>query len=365
MYEASRKDMKYEIGRVNDDLIAFKGDITNRVDDSLLTEEFDKYKDHNETLMKDKVDVDEVQRAISGCQNDTINRLSASKQDTLKLISDMNASLYPALDLKLDQKDLVNKLRDFITKDELTNELDAVNTHLISDIRNLYSQVERKADQNEFLDEKDKVSQILESFESGISTKFNEEEARSLIDQKCNIDDVNKALTEVHDELDIKANNQQFESHTKMQTEINQALCAENCVARWIWKSGDLKSGFAIPWEIESINTCPENFLWEQDKSNIMTVAPGLYEINFGFFSKKKPTVQLLVNGEPCLSAVNSASYVIHHSSGKLKSSSKNKEGNIAGLTLIDFVALPARARVSISFSGESTAEGFLGLRKL
>lgn len=51
----------------------------------------------------------------------------------------------------------------------------------------------------------------------------------------------------------------------------------------------------------------------------IMMVAPGLYEINFGFFSTKQPTVQVLVNGEPILSAVNSSSYVIHHSAGKLK----------------------------------------------
>ena len=56
---------------------------------------------------------------------------------------------------------------------------------------------------------------------------------------------------------------------------------------------------------------------------------------------------------------------MIHHSSGKLKSSNKHKEGNIAGLTLVDFIALPARARISISFSGENTAEGFVGLRKL
>lgn len=93
-----------------------------------------------------------------------------------------------------------------------------------------------------------------------------------------------------------------------------------------------------------------------------MTVAPGLYEITFGFYSKKKPTIQLLVNGEPC---INSASLVSHHTTGKLKSTSKHKEGSITGLTLIEFVALPARARISISFSGETIAEGFLGLRKL
>jgi hypothetical protein len=38
-----------------------------------------------------------------------------------------------------------------------------------------------------------------------------------------------------------------------------------------------------------------------------------------GFYSKKKPTVQILVNGKTVVSAVNTSSYVIHHSSGRLK----------------------------------------------
>ena len=56
---------------------------------------------------------------------------------------------------------------------------------------------------------------------------------------------------------------------------------------------------------------------------------------------------------------------MIHHTSGKLKSTGKHSAGNLTGLTLIDFVALPARARVSVSYSGEACAEGFFGLRKL
>jgi hypothetical protein len=111
----------------------------------------------------------------------------------------------------------------------------------------------------------------------------------------------------------------------------------------------------------------------------IMVVAPGLYEITFGFFTAgKKPTVQVLVNGETILSAVNSSSYVIHHSAGKFKSQSMGaavvsgvKQPSLqsmsspTGLTLIDFIALPAKARLSISYSGDGGAEGFLGLRKL
>jgi len=109
------------------------------------------------------------------------------------------------------------------------------------------------------------------------------------------------------------------------QTLINDALCSENCVARWSWKSGQLKNGYAIPWESQSVNTAPDNFLWEKEKASVMVVTGGLYEINMGFYSDKKPSVQLLINGEPVLSIANS-------SSTNIKSKGKNSVGNIAGI---------------------------------
>lgn len=146
---------------------------------------------------------------------------------------------------------------------------------------------------------------------------------------------------------------------------INDALCSENCTGRWAWKSGQVKNGYAVPWEIQLVNTTPDNYLWEKDKTSVTVVASGLYELTMGFYSDKKPTVQLLVNGEPVLSAVNSSSYVVHHSSGRLKNVGKHSSGNITGLSLIDFICLPERARVSVSFSGEDGSEGFLSLKKL
>ena len=141
---------------------------------------------------------------------------------------------------------------------------------------------------------------------------------------KSNTDEVNKALDEIHEEMDKQVvSKTELNDALQEQNLINEALCAENCSARWLWKSGELQNGFAIPWEIQTINTCPENFLWDEDKSMVLTVAPGLYEVNFGFFSAKQPTIQVLVNGEPILSAVNSSSYVIHHSAGKLKQTGK------------------------------------------
>lgn len=113
---------------------------------------------------------------------------------------------------------------------------------------------------------------------------------------------------------------------------INESLCSENCLGRWIWKSGNIKNGYAIPWEIQLVNTAPDNFLWDKDKTSIVVVSAGLYEINLGFFADKKPTIQVLVNSEPILSAVNSASYVVHHSSGRLKNLGKHTCGNITGI---------------------------------
>lgn len=187
----------------------------------------------------------------------------------------------------------------------------------------------------------------------------------TLLDMKASVEDVNQALMDVHKELDSKANHHEVIDHMNEQSLINEALCSENTVGRWIWKSSEVKNGFAVPWEIQSVNTCPENYLWEPEATSLIVVAPGLYEVMFGFYSKKKPTVQLLINGEPILSAVNNASYVIHHSSGRLKGVSPHSSGNITGLTLIDFLALPARSRLSISYTGDSNAEGFFGLRKL
>jgi len=146
---------------------------------------------------------------------------------------------------------------------------------------------------------------------------------------------------------------------------INDALCSENCTGRWAWKTGSVKNGYAVPWEIQLVNTAPDNYLWEKDKTSITVVASGLYELTMGFYSDKKPTVVLLVNGEPVLSAVNSSSYVVHHSSGRLKNVGKHSSGNITGLSLIDFICLPERSRVSVSFSGEEGSEGFVSLRKL
>jgi hypothetical protein len=54
-------------------------------------------------------------------------------------------------------------------------------------------------------------------------------------------EEVNKALDEIHDEIDrVMVTKTELTDALNEQASINDALCAENCSARWLWKSGDL-----------------------------------------------------------------------------------------------------------------------------
>ena len=176
-------------------------------------------------IVKEKVDVDEVQRAITGCQNDAINRINAAKQEAEKLVTDLSTSLQPILAQKLNSEDLPSKLSTYAptstlsqAMSTLTTTLTAQTEPLISDIRNLYSQLDQKLSLEDFDQQKEDLHNQFSQIQTDLDGKLNQEEIGKIIDN------VNKALTDVHDELDSKANFEQLEKHTNMQTEINQQL---------------------------------------------------------------------------------------------------------------------------------------------
>jgi hypothetical protein len=72
-----------------------------------------------------------------------------------------------------------------------------------------------------------------------------------------------------------------------------------------------------------------------------------------------------MVNNEVIISAVNSASYVVHQSGGRLKGIGRSSYGNITGLTLVDYLMLPDQAKISVSYVGDEGGVGFIGLKKM
>jgi hypothetical protein len=211
------------------------------------------------------------------------------------------------------------------------------------------------------------AEQKLETLRRDLLTKADVRDMCKLLDSKADVEEVNKSFGAVAKELEDSGRADDLKKALTEQAVINDMVCSQLVLGRWVWKSQKLKGGNGIPWNVQVINTNPDNFVWSQNKVHIICVTPGLYEVSFGFFCQKKPTIQLHVNGEPILSAVNSSSYVVHHSSGRMTGVGRHSAGHITGLTLLDFLALPERAKIALSFTGDlsSHVEGFLNIRKL
>jgi len=297
----------------------------------------------------------------AGFNKDLSSGLSQVQQSLSSMLDTHHREIAEAIDERPSRRDIASALEEKLDYKALTVALD--NRPAISDFAVLREQLEemrltmRLKAENSDLEAHIKYTRgALEEVSKDILQKSSIKDVCNLLDQKANIDDVNKALEELHQATEQKLALDEFRAQVADQGLINEALCAENCVGRWIWKTGEVRTGYAVPWEVQSVNTCPDNFLWEKDKTSILAIAPGLYEVVFGFFSRKRPVVQLLVNGEAVMSEGGQAypKQILRHSSG-----------NIAGLTSLEFVALPARSRVSVTYSGEAGAEGFIGLRKL
>jgi hypothetical protein len=71
-----------------------------------------------------------------------------------------------------------------------------------------------------------------------------------MTDNKITVQEFRTSVDEVYRLLEGKASAQEFRETIGDQQLINETLCAENCVGRWIWKSGKIRSGHAIPWDV-------------------------------------------------------------------------------------------------------------------
>ena len=221
--ETSKKEMILQVDKLSNYVNTLKGDLDHFSKTAITSIEFEKFKNQNTEEVRDKVNVDEVQRAITGCQNDAINRITACKETILQTINDIDISLKSQIEKKADQTDLETKFEYGLDNSKNLESTVMKQLDMISEqVKDLYKATDEKIHQNEYLAERDKMNLVIESIENELADKMNTAEVKQMFDQKCNIDDVNKALTEVYSELDNKANN------NIAQDEINKVLCAEN-----------------------------------------------------------------------------------------------------------------------------------------
>lgn len=108
-------------------------------------------------------------------------------------------------------------------------------------------------------------------------------------------------------------------------------------------------------WDEQVANSAPEEFLWEKAKTYIMLVSGGTYEVNLGIFATKKPKGQISINGEIVLSTVNTVGYSLPRVS----------RAKVIGTTLIEFIKVQERSRLSVHIQAENPLDGFLVIKKI
>ena len=335
--------------------------------------------------LNEKLDIVKFEEFLNGLKEDLdakldIITLKKTNEEIIQEINDKIRQLYSdinkdlALKVNKNEFDAIlseNNFRSINNNNNTNNNINDISQEKLSItdfedfVNNINQQLKTKLDINKFNNIISTFNSNFENIHKDMNTKADLNNILNLLRNKLDTESFNDIINTLKKEIQTKTPLIDFSSAMDNQAIINDTLCNENNIGRWLWKSGKIKNNLSIPWEVQIINTSNDNFLWEKDKTFINIKEGGLYEIKMGFFADKKPMIQILINGEVVISAINSNSYVIHQSpGGRMKGTGKTSFGNVTGLTMVDFVLLPDNAKLSISYTGEKGI-GFLGLKKL
>ena len=195
----------------------------------------------------------------------------------------------------------------------------------------------------------------------------NKSQINSLLNSKANIDELNISLNQIKKELNNKVNNIEFKNSMNNQAMINDIICNENQVGRWLWKSNKNKNKLAIPWDIQSVNTAPDNYIWEKSGINIIVINGGIYQVSLGLYFNsninKKIQVQIIVNSDNVINVKNNNFNNLNNNNDYYS----NKGNNLKKMNSVsynDFVLLKDNSKIIVTFNGEE-GFGFIGLKKL
>ncbi|GAB9466962.1 hypothetical protein Gpo141_00004322 [Globisporangium polare] len=216
---------------------------------------------------------------------------------------------------------------------------------------------------------------------AAMSQKVSVEDAKQLIDSRSTLVGLEQTMQKMESAIASDfSTKRDLQGVAQQVLSIKQLLRSEMYQARYIWKDGRPSPQQTIAWSTQVVNTNADVFIWKAGSDRVMLKIPGLYHLQAAFFTDFAPTITVLINGEPGLVlAGDDEAAVIEPSSstsGKLgvlgalgRSNGfqrvHHSAGNVVGLAIDAFLALPARAVVQVSYDIDEKAQGFLNLRKL
>ena len=336
--------------KIKDDMKKLSLNINDKINKKIDEQKFDsllsnvkKELNSKVSLFNSKKNNEELIRSI----DQKINILSENIANEMKNkanISDINQLLNNKADISL--------LKDKVSNIDLNNLKEYIN--------NIDYELKQKMDIQSFNDYLNTFNSNIDNLHNELLTKADNNEMNILLRNKVNIEEINYSLNNIKKDMNLKVNNIDFNNAMNNQAMINDIICNENQVGRWLWKTGKIKGGYAIPWDTQSVNTSPDNYIWEKDKTIITVIKGGLYQISLGFYANKKPIVQIVVNSDMVINGNNNN---INRNKNNNINGNKNVK-KMAGLSLIDFIILQDNSKIAVTYNGEE-GFGFIGLKKL
>jgi len=332
---------------ISDYKLELKKDIENII--NILNNKVD-LKIMNEKLVK----IDENTKIKINTLNESQNNIILQVNNKIK---EMYEDICKELSNKISITDAKLLLSDKTNNSEKNEDDNNIDTKYLDDIK---KELKQKLDINLFNKVVNQFNINFENIKKDIHSENNDKDINKLLNTKISNDQFNKFIIDINKKLNEKVNNIDFTSALDNQAIINDTLCNENCIGRWFCKNGINKNNnYIISWDNQMVNTSPDNFIWEKDKTFILINEEGLYELNLSLYSEKRPTFQVVVNGE----------IIINNSQGstmnkKMIIQKNNESNNLIGLSVIEFIMLKKQSKLSVLFyGGKGTA--FIGLKKL
>jgi hypothetical protein len=192
------------------------------------------------------------------------------------------------------------------------------------------------------------ISQIKDS----LIMKVDFKELKNYLKGKVDVDDINKALTMINEDLNSKVDNINFQKTLKNQNDINKLICNDYIMGKWISTNNEIING-NIKWNIQSVNSSPDNFSWENNNYFIFIRNKGIYQIEFILFIDRKENMNFYPN----------VMIVIDNSIIKGFNNMENEiyDEKIA-LKFKEYININERSRLSISISRNNSINSFMGI---
>jgi len=391
-YNSFEKDMNDNQDNVIKILENKINSVVERINDNQINNEKDTQKNMNIIHQN----LEQINQKIEDMENQKYITLSDFENISLQLKSDMKdfqsyikdylknfddelinnintkMSKEEAKDI-LSQKADMNTIQKMLSSKATTLEVDTIKLNL----EKMNQELQNKINFDKFDSFLEKVYDDIQVIKNDLLLKSNINEVMSYLKNKANIDDVNKALVDIHNDLDNKSSLEDFNHAMNNQNNINTYLAKENSIGKWIWQSGNVCKGYAVPWEVQVINTMPENIIWEKDDFIIMIKKKGIYLLSLGFFVREKPIIQVIINGESVLSQVNSNAFIVRQDNNNeynksnfglnkdIENDEESEDTSITGVSMNEFLCLKEMSKIVISYSGSKCVKGMMSIKQI